>query len=40
MTQPLIEALQEWGLTTLSLSIKIFVIIMCILTLLEILKDL
>jgi hypothetical protein len=38
MTRPLIEALQEWGLTTLSLSIKIFVIIMCILTLLEILK--
>jgi hypothetical protein len=38
MTQPLIEALQEWGLTTLSLSIKIFAIIMCILTLLEILK--
>jgi spore maturation protein SpmB len=40
MTQPLIEVLQEWGLTTLSLSIKIFVIIMCILTLLEILKTL
>ena len=38
MTRPLIEALQEWGLTTLSLSAKIFVIIMCILTLLEILK--
>jgi hypothetical protein len=38
MTRPLIEALQEWGLTTLSLSVKIFVIIMCILTLLEILK--
>jgi hypothetical protein len=38
MTQPLIEALQEWGLTTLSLSVKIFVIIMCIITLLEILK--
>jgi hypothetical protein len=38
MTRPLIEALQEWGLTTLGLSIKIFVIIMCILTLLEILK--
>lgn len=38
MTRPLIEALQEWGLTTFSLSIKIFVIIMCILTLLEILK--
>ncbi len=36
--QSLIEALQEWGLTTFSLSIKIFVIIMCILTLLEILK--
>jgi hypothetical protein len=40
MTQPLIEALQEWGLNTLSLSVKIFVIIMCILTLLEILKTL
>ncbi len=40
MTQPLIETLQEWGLTTLSLSVKIFVIIMCILTLLEILKTL
>jgi len=40
MTRPLIEALQEWGLTTLSLSAKIFVIIMCILTLLEILKTL
>ena len=40
MTRPLIEALQEWGLTTLSLSVKIFVIIMCILTLLEILKTL
>jgi hypothetical protein len=40
MTQPLIEVLQEWGLTTLSLSVKIFVIIMCILTLLEILKTL
>jgi hypothetical protein len=39
-TRPLIEALQEWGLTTLSLSVKIFVIIMCILTLLEILKTL
>ncbi len=38
MSRPLIEALQEWGLTTLSLSIKIFVIIMCIITLLEILK--
>ncbi|MGZ3580650.1 MAG: iron transporter, partial [Syntrophales bacterium] len=38
--QSLIEALQEWGLTTLSLSIKIFVIIMFILTLLEILKTL
>ena len=36
--RPLIEALQEWGLTTFNLSIKIFVIIMCILTLLEILK--
>jgi hypothetical protein len=40
MTRPLIEALQEWGLTTFSLSIKIFVIIMCILTLLEVLKTL
>ncbi|TRZ75619.1 MAG: hypothetical protein D4R93_04685 [Deltaproteobacteria bacterium] len=40
MSRPLIEALQEWGLTTLSLSAKIFVIIMCILTLLEILKTL
>ncbi|MGZ6290595.1 MAG: iron transporter [Syntrophales bacterium] len=38
--QSLTEALQEWGLTTLSLSIKIFVIIMFILTLLEILKTL
>lgn len=37
-TRPLIEALQVWALTTLSLSVKIFVIIMCILTLLEILK--
>ena len=39
-TQSLIEALQEWGLTTFSLSVKIFVIIMFILTLLEILKTL
>ncbi|MGO9138903.1 MAG: iron transporter [Syntrophales bacterium] len=39
-TQSLIEALREWGLTTFSLSIKIFVIIMFILTLLEILKTL
>ena len=39
-TRFLIEALQEWGLTTFSLSIKIFVIIMFILTLLEILKTL
>jgi hypothetical protein len=39
-TRSLIEALQEWGLTTFSLSIKIFVIIMFILTLLEILKTL
>jgi hypothetical protein len=38
MTQPIIEALADWGLTTLSLSAKIFLIIMCILTLLEILK--
>jgi len=37
-TRPLLEALQVWGSTTLSLSAKIFVIIMCILTLLEILK--
>jgi len=37
-TRPLIEALQMWALTSLSLSVKIFVIIMCILTLLEILK--
>jgi len=36
--QPFIEALREWGLTTLSLSIKIFAIIMCVLTSLEILK--
>jgi len=40
MSRPLIEALQEWSWTTLSLSVKIFVIIMCILTLLEILKTL
>jgi hypothetical protein len=40
ITRPLIEALREWGLTTFSLSAKIFVIIMCILTLLEILKTL
>jgi hypothetical protein len=40
MSRPLIEALQDWGLTTLILSVKIFVIIMCILTLLEILKTL
>ena len=39
-TASLIEALQEWGLTTFSLSVKIFVIIMFILTLLEILKTL
>jgi len=38
--RPLIEALQEWCVTTFSLSVKIFVIIMCILTLLEILKTL
>jgi hypothetical protein len=37
-SQPFINALQEWGLTTLSLSFKIFLIIMCILTSLEILK--
>jgi len=35
---PFIEAMQEWGLTTLSLSIKIFAIIMCVLTSLELLK--
>ena len=40
MGQSLIEALQEWGLTTFGLSVKIFVIIICILTLLEILKTL
>lgn len=38
--QPFIEAMQEWGLTTLNLSIKIFAIIMCVLTSLEILKTL
>ena len=37
-SRPFIEALRDWGLTTLGLSIKIFVIIMCMLTLLEILK--
>jgi len=36
--RPFIEAFHEWGFTTLLLSIKIFAIIMCILTLLEILK--
>ena len=36
--KPIIDAIQEWGLTTLSLIIKIFVIIMSILTLLEIMK--
>jgi hypothetical protein len=36
--RPFIEALHEWGLTSLTLSVKIFVIIMCIMTLLEILK--
>jgi hypothetical protein len=36
--QPFIEALHEWGLTTLALSVKIFAIIMCIMTVLEILK--
>ncbi len=35
---PFMEALQGWGVTTLNLSFKIFVIITCILTLLEILK--
>jgi spore maturation protein SpmB len=38
--QPFIEAMQEWGMTTLNLSIKIFAIIMCVLTSLEILKTL
>lgn len=37
-SRPFVEAAQDWGTTTLSLSIKIFVIIMCMLTLLEILK--
>ena len=36
--QPFIEAMREWGLTTLGLSIKIFAIIMCVLTSLELLK--
>jgi hypothetical protein len=36
--QTILQALQEWGITTFNLSVKIFVIIMCILTLLEILK--
>jgi len=36
--RPIIDALREWAFTTLSLSIKIFIIIMCILTTLEILK--
>lgn len=36
--QPFIEALHDWGSTTVILSIKIFAIIMCIMTLLEILK--
>ena len=36
--KPIIDAIQEWGLTTLSLIIKIFVIVMSILTLLEIMK--
>ena len=35
-----VDAIQEWGMTTLALSIKIFVIIMSILTLLEVLKTL
>ena len=38
--QPFIEAMREWGMTTLNLSIKIFAIIMCVLTSLEILKTL
>jgi hypothetical protein len=38
--KPFIDAMQEWGMTTLALSIKIFVIIMSILTLLEVLKTL
>lgn len=38
--KPFVDAIQEWGMTTLALSIKIFVIIMSILTLLEVLKTL
>jgi hypothetical protein len=38
--KPFIDAIQEWSMTTLALSIKIFVIIMSILTLLEVLKTL
>lgn len=38
--KPFIDAMQEWGMTTVALSIKIFVIIMSILTLLEVLKTL
>lgn len=38
--KPFIDAIQEWGMTTLALSIKIFAIIMSILTLLEVLKTL
>ena len=38
--KPFMDAIQEWGFTTLVLIIKIFVIIMAILTLLEILKTL
>ncbi|HQN20103.1 MAG TPA: hypothetical protein PKV86_13215, partial [Syntrophobacteraceae bacterium] len=37
---PFIEMLQNWGLATLLLSAKIFVIIMALLTLLEVLKEL
>lgn len=37
-SQPFIEMLKSWGIITLYLSIKIFVIIMSILTLLEIVK--
>ncbi len=37
-SRPFIETVHEWAFTTLSLSIKIFIIIMCILTILEILK--
>jgi len=38
VSQPFIEMLKSWGITTFYLSIKIFVIIMSILTLLEIVR--